>query len=434
MADRARQVRIRPVLVLVALAALVFWYLAVKMQRQGYFDLKVYYGAVRYWAGGHGDIYDYLKPGTKYGFTYPPFAMLTMLPMAVLPWKVVFVASAIGTCAATLILIAWLLGPAIRRRGWPVWFALAAAMILTAALEPVNQTLSFGQVNMFLVILVVGDFVLLVRNGRSGAGVGVGLATAIKLTPGIFIVYLLVARKFRAAAAAGATFLVATVFAMAVAPDASREYWTEALWDTDRVGSLSYISNQSWQGVVARLNPGHPNMKLWAVLVLATLAFWLWRARRAVRVGDLLGGVALTGVVGSLVSPVTWIHHLVWLLPALLLLAARAVDASGRRRLALLALAASVYVALCSQVVWRYAFHFHGIGLVGSNAYVIASVALLVGLPLADRKAVPHLGDLDRGGARARRDEPGPAVAGRVEDEAEPLVEPASPKVRLEHP
>ncbi|MEN3304847.1 MAG: alpha,2-mannosyltransferase [Micromonosporaceae bacterium] len=443
MDSGGRRVRAGQVLVILALAALVLWYLGRFADRHGFFDLKVYYGAVRYWAGGHGEIYDFLKAGTKYGFTYPPFAMLTMLPMAVLPWPVVFTTSWIASVAVTLVLIYWLLGPAVRGQGWPMWFALTVAMILAAGFEPLHETISFGQVNMFLVIVVVADFVLLVKPGHRWAGLGVGLATAVKLTPGIFIVYLLLARRFRAAAVAGVTFATATVFAMAVAPDASREYWTEAVWDTDRVGQLSYISNQSWEGLVARLNPGHPNTLLWAVLVLATLAVWVWRARRAGRAGDLLGGVALTGVAGSLVSPITWVHHLVWLLPALLLLVAQGLGARGRRRVALLAFATALYALLCSEVVWHFADHFRGWGLVGSNAYVFASAALLVGLPLArrgavpgvpDGEAVPDLGELDRVGARPVNGESGVRVGRGVDGEAVPLVEPAGPKVGFEHP
>ena len=406
--SRSGRVRAGQILIVLALAGSVLWYLDVFMHRQGFFDLKVYYGAIRYWAGGHGQIYDFLKEGTKYGFTYPPFAMLAMLPMAVLPWLVVVTASWIMSGAVTLVLIYWLLGPVARRYGWPMWFVLTVAMLLAAGFEPMHETISFGQVNMLLVVLVFADVILLVgpasqsasaaqarglgARARRWAGVGVGLATAIKLTPGIFIVYLLLVRRFRAAMVAAATFAGATLLAMAVAPDASLEYWTQALWDTDRVGSLSYISNQSWQGLVARLDPVRPSTALWGVLVLATLAVWAWRARRALRAGDVLGGAALTGVVGALVSPVTWVHHLVWLLPALLLLVDRALlEFAGRRRrgIALLALAAALYAVLASEVVWHFANHFRGWGLLASNAYVYASVVLLLVLPLAGRVAAP---------------------------------------------
>ena len=52
--------------------------------RHGLFDLRVYYGAVNYWVHDHGMIYDFGLSVSHYGFTYPPFAAMVMLPMAVL--------------------------------------------------------------------------------------------------------------------------------------------------------------------------------------------------------------------------------------------------------------------------------------------------------------------------------------------------------------
>src|SRR5206468_5889176 len=109
------------------------------------------------------------------------------------------------------------------------------AMCLGGAFEPLRETVNFGQVNMVLVLLVGADVLVLLNSERRLAGVGlgrlagigIGLATAIKLTPGIFIVYLLITRRWRAAAVAGGTTLAATILAGAVAPGASREFWTD---------------------------------------------------------------------------------------------------------------------------------------------------------------------------------------------------------------
>jgi len=376
-------------LVLLVLAGLVWAFLAAFAARRGLFDLKVYYGALQYWTGGHGEIYDFLRKGSKYGFTYPPFAALAMLPMGYLPWPVVITVSWLATAVVTLVLLAWLLDPVIARFGWTRWYALGVALALAAVFEPLRETVNFGQVNMLLVALVVGDQVLLIGRGDRRGGVGIGLAAAIKLTPGLFVLYLLLARRYRAAGVAVLTAGTATVLAAAVAPDASMEFWTRALWDTDRIGQLSFISNQSWQGLVARLDPLHPSTALWLALVAATLAVWAWRVRAAVRAGDELAGVALTGVAGALVSPVTWVHHLVWLLPALLLLVRRGLVAAGRRRLWLLGLAGGLYVLLSSRLVWGYEFHVTGWGLLAGNAYVYASVLLLVLLPLGGDLPVP---------------------------------------------
>lgn len=378
-----------------ALAVLVTAFLSVAAVRHGFFDLNVYYGALHHWVAG-GELYDWLKVNTKYGFTYPPFAALTMLPMAYVSWHVAIVLSVSLTVLASTLLIWWLLEPVARRAGWTRWFALAVALCLAAAYEPMRETVNFGQVNMLLLFLVAADLLWLVSpvapagrrvpaRLRALAGVGIGLATAIKLTPGLFIVYLLVTRRWRAAVVASGTAAAATLLAAAVAPDASREFWTTALWDTERVGTLSFISNQSWQGMVARLDPDQPSQLAWALLVVATLAVWAWRSRAAVAAGDEATGLAVTGVVTCLISPVTWVHHLVWLIPALILLVdnAYAAPAGSRRRRSLLGFAGFAYLILISRLVWIWERRFDGLlGFVGSNFYVWISAALLLVLPV----------------------------------------------------
>jgi alpha-1,2-mannosyltransferase len=293
---------------------------------------------------------------------------------------------------------------------------------------------------MLLLFMVGADLLYLVRRRHPLGGVLIGLATAIKLTPGIFILYLLVTKRWRAAFVSIAAATGATVLAGAVAPDLSREFWTDALWNTSRVGSQSFISNQSVNGLVARLSPLNPSRPLWLALVLVVLALWAWRVRRAAAVGDEMAGFVLTGIAGCLVSPFTWVHHLVWLLPAIILIVDRSLrDATGRRRVALLAFALGMYVLLSSRLVWQYAFHFGGWGLLGANAYVYASLALLLVLPLAPGPAgsggrIEDVADLvegDRGTSRRPDRERAPVAA---VDEAVPLVEPAGLSVRVEHP
>jgi alpha-1,2-mannosyltransferase len=282
---------------------------------------------------------------------------------------------------------------------------------------------------MLLLFLVLADLRLFVGRGSRFGGVAIGLATAVKLTPGIFILYLLLTRKYRAALTAIATSAAATVLAMLVAPQASREFWTDALWDTDRVGVLSFISNQSLEGFVVRLHQQDPSMALWALLVLVTLGFWAWRVRRC----DEATGVALTGVTACLVSPVTWVHHMVWLLPALLLLFDRALAARGRVRAAWLGLCIGLYALLSSRVIWSFAGHYAGWGFIMSNAYVLASVILLIALPSGsgDVAGVPELREVDDGAVGPAD---GVARPGAVQSEAGPLVEASGAGVVRENP
>jgi len=364
---------------------------AVAPGHRGWFDVGVYYGTVHYWLDSGGQIYDYLSPGTVYGFTYPPFAALSMLPMELVGWHTAVALSVLLNTVVSVLLLCWLVLPVVQRRGWPGWYAMGIAAVLFGALEPVRDTFSFGQVNLLLLALVYADLWLL-TGGSSGsdgagrsrwarfAGVGIGLATAIKLTPAVFIGYLLLARRYRAAAVAAGTATGATVFAALVMPGASRVFWTEALWDTGRVGSLGYVSNQSLRGLLARLDPTGGGGLVWALAVLVVLVIWGYRVRQA---DDDAVGFALSGVVACLVSPVTWVHHLVWLVPALVLLAddglTRLAEGAGRGRLAG---AVAILVLLVSGPVWLWSPYPHGVvGFIGGNAYVWVALALLLAVP-----------------------------------------------------
>ncbi len=386
-----RRVVRRQVLTILALAAGIFTFVYFLAVRHGFFDLNVYHGAINYWVRDGGSLYDFVLPFSTYGYTYPPFAALLMLPLAITPWHLAIVISSITCVAVSVVLIYWLVDPVARRQGWTRWYALALAVCFAAAFEPLRETFLFGQVNMYLVFVVAADLLLLVSRGSRFGGVGIGLATAVKLTPGIFIVYLLVTKRWRAAIVASVTAAVATVVAAAVAPDASRVFWTDALWNTDRIGAQAFISNQSMNGAVARLHAADPSTALWAVTVIVIMIAWAVRARRAVAAGDEMTGFALTGIVGCLVSPITWVHHLVWVGPAILVLLDSALAAPDRkRRNRLLAFMIFSYVLLCSRLVWSFHERWDNpFGWFLSNAYVWISVALLFALPIRVARSAP---------------------------------------------
>jgi len=176
---------------------------------------------------------------------------------------------------------------------------------------PFRDEVKFGQVDELLALLVVVDCLKTHRT----RGVLVGVATAIKLTPGVFIVYLLVRGSRRAAATAAGVFAAATLAAAAVLPDDSHRYWTDALFHTERLRSNAGTSNQSLRGMWLRALPGHSHAvtAAWLISAAAVALIGLWRARAASRRGDEVAAVALMGLTAVLISPVSWIHHIVWL-------------------------------------------------------------------------------------------------------------------------
>lgn len=312
-----------------------------------FFDMKIYHGAVVWWAGGN-DLYEFIAPRTTLGFTYPPFAGLVMAPMAYVPMAVAGWLNVIASIGALAVVLTALLRPIIDRLGWSLRYAVAIATPVAVALEPARETLGYGQVNLLLFALVMADLVALRWQGRQGgeqraedgplrrflfsgawAGVGIGLATSVKLTPALFIFYLLVTRQWRAAMTAVGTALAVTVGTFAVAGRDSMTYFTRVLWETERVGAADMTPNQSLAGLLARLYDSieTPTL-LWLSFALVVLAVGMSRAATAHAEGDELTAFVLVGLTTNVISPISWSHHLVWVIPAILVLA----DAAIRRR------------------------------------------------------------------------------------------------------
>jgi alpha-1,2-mannosyltransferase len=372
------------VAVTLAVAVAHYWY----GNRHNYYDLRIYDDAIRWWASGR-PLYSFshLDPiQGPLGYTYPPFAALLMYPMAWVPVGVVVTVILVANLAVLALTTVWLVVPVADRHGWPRWFALGLALPLVTTLEPIRETITFGQINILLAGLVLGDLLRFVPAKSRWAGVGVGLATAVKLTPAVFIIYLLAARRWRAAAVAAGTAAAASLLAAAVAPHESWRYWTFTVWDANKVGHLDRIPNQALWGTVLRLAAPHqPSRLLWLALVAVVAGYGLWRAAQAARAGDELTGVTLAGLVGLLASPVSWQHHLYWFVPAIVLL----VDAGGWY--AGFAALAWLTVTVGVIALFDYGLSYRLLdtvpGFLISNWYVLLMLALLAILPVNSRAA-----------------------------------------------
>jgi len=132
-----------------------------------FFDMKIYHGAVVWWASGH-ELYEFIAPGTTLGFTYPPFGGLVMLPMAHLPVDLAGMVNALASIAALAIVLAGLLRPIVDRLGWPLWFTVGIATPLAVAVEPARESLGYGQVNLLLFALIMADLIGLRWRSRRG--------------------------------------------------------------------------------------------------------------------------------------------------------------------------------------------------------------------------------------------------------------------------
>jgi alpha-1,2-mannosyltransferase len=319
--------------VVATLVALVGWWVWRETHPVGLkmmLDLGVYRdggAALRHGSG----LYQGLYTTVRLPFTYPPFSAM------------VFTAATLVSFAHAQLLMAGMTVVGVFAVAWLCWGRLGyaaspgrvGAALLVGAVgmwtEPVQQTLFFGQVNVLLMLAVVADLCL--ADGNRFKGVGVGLAAGFKLVPGIFILYLLLTRRFRAAAVSVGTLVATVALAYALFPTESGQYWGGLFLDSKRVGPIGFLGNQSLHGMVDRaLHGGTHVQAVWAVAAALVVALGMWVATRQHRAGRELLGVVATAVTGLLVSPISWSHHWVWVVPVLVLLA----DLALRRRSALL--------------------------------------------------------------------------------------------------
>ncbi len=322
-------------------------------------DLEVYRFGVQAWLAG-GDMYGTL-PATSGGITlpfiYPPFAALLLAPLAVVPWPVAWtllLALSALALGLTLYVVARRLWPSGGRGGAlsvaSIGLPLALAVTpnapidfanppdgLTFGLEPVVQTIEFGQVNLLLMALVAVD--CLAREPRWPRGLLIGVAAAVKLTPAAFVLFFLLRRDLRSAVTAAVTGVAATGVGFLVAP---RESW--AFWLGGPAGGVSgspFFTNQTFQAVLVRAGVEGPARTVgWLLLCVALLVLVAPVIRRA----PAPLALAVTAATALLVSPTSWSHHWVWVAPALLVGAATAWRARSGTWAAATVLAAVVFV------------------------------------------------------------------------------------------
>jgi alpha-1,2-mannosyltransferase len=292
--------------------------------------------------------------GLNLPFTYPPLAAIVFCPFAWLGLPVASVTITLITLALLLVstmivltrLDVWrtarmVPGPAWLRRWWLTALIVAAAAIW---LEPIKSNFAFGQINVVLMTLVIADCVP--RRTPWPRGLLLGLGIALKLTPAVFLLYFLLRRDNRAMLTSIASFMAATLGGFALAWRDSWQYWSDTVRNTDRIGAASLNTNQNVAGALARLGlSDHERFLPWVAACLLVLALTVWATRRVLRAGEPTLAVICIALFGLVVSPVSWSHHWVWMLPTVLVTAVLA----WRRRNAALAAVSAAGVAL---MVW----------------------------------------------------------------------------------
>ncbi|WP_020496728.1 glycosyltransferase 87 family protein [Sciscionella marina] len=291
-------------------------------------DLEVYRLGAQALVRG-APLYHDLPPtsaGIALPFLYPPLAALLFTPLTLIelyPSEVLFgTVSTIALLATLYVFVREL----HQREGRELPRALAMKLALlglpvAALAEPVRENLQFGQINTVLMALVAVDCLAL-RNTRY-RGLLTGMATAVKLVPGAFLLFFLLRRDWRGVLGMVVGGVVSSAIALIVAPGLSIQFWTKQVFDI--AGNVTFATNQTLKGFFARLIADETAQNVcWAVSVIALLVVIVIGMRRALAVRDTASALVINAIGGLLISPMSWSHHWTWVAPAFLLLAVNA--------------------------------------------------------------------------------------------------------------
>ena len=345
-------------------------------------------------------------------FTYPPFAAVVFTGLAVVPWRVAVTAltgASVVALPAALYLVLRLPGPSRMPARGPAWTVALAVATAAIWLEPARATLGYGQVDILLTAAVLYDLSLPDTARRKG--VMIGLAAGLKLTPAIFAVYLLITGRRRAAAMAAAVFAGTVAAGFAALPASSAWFWAGPFASPGHISPVQNPQNESLAGALARMMHTAHILPAWLPLAAAVAVAGLALAAAAARRGDEALGFSLCALTGLLVSPISWIHHWVIAVPALLVAGLTAVRAYRAGNITV-AVPVTVAITAAAVIGWTELagdtprsgwLALPAWALMRSVSYVLVGLAVLVagGLaphaaaetrPVRDYKVRPRLG------------------------------------------
>lgn len=327
-----------------------------------------------------------------YCYMYLPTTGIYFAPLLVLdrnPSLALRYAIAIGCLVITISLFHRMVCSSENSTGWGGLLLGVGAGALT--LQFILNDLDDGGPHLILLgILVGGIYSIWVGRERLGAAL-VGLGIVLKITPALFVLLFLWKRQWRVAAyTVLATLIWIALPVLYMGPTDWWEHHTE--WTNNAVMSvldrqaegrqenelqkanlslrhtmLRYLVTYPPTHRLRQVDPGYkpvmdlPSLAANAIVAIAGLSLlglFAWSSRRPFQgPGDSTWGRDCAGtlILALLFSPITWDQHLVWMIPAALVVVAAAVRMSGR-------LTSAGYVVLAAYIVLTMVLNYEVVG------------------------------------------------------------------------
>lgn len=358
----------------------------------------VYFLVVRHQAGGFADLlgrasnFQSLKStGNIYSdfsieaFTYPPGGILLLSPLVLVPsgllaplWTV----GVLGALTASLYI-----GLRFLTRWSPtnaLAVAVGATLVSPVALSAVYDNVFWGQIGTLLTLAIVADFLVMRAPAQ---GVWVGLATALKIYPGIFIVIWLIRRQYRPALTALATVAATTAIATAFYFRSATTFFRQQIEGSQELTHFAtYSTAEASSSIVdVFLRPpyflGHLTPRESLAIAAIFVVIGVIASYGAWSRGREFTAVVVGLIISTICSPIAWNHYFSFL-PLLLLLPLEIGWRSWTARVAYLAVAVNMvpwpHWKLVG-VVQVLLDHFHlYLAYVAQNATMVSMLLVLV--------------------------------------------------------
>ena len=315
----------------------------------------VYYLLIRHQDGGFGDLlgrasnFASLKTtGNIYtdfsieAFTYPPGGILLLSPLVLVPssllaplWTFGVLGSLAGSIFIGLRFLTRLSTP------HALVVAVGATLVAPVALSAVYDNIFWGQIGTMLTLAILADFLVMRAPAQ---GVWVGLATALKIYPGIFIVIWLVRRQYRPALTALVTVATTTAIATVFYFHSATTFFRQQIEGSQELQHFAtYSTAEASSSIVdVFLRPpyflGHltprESLAIAAIFVVigVVASYGAW-AR-----GHEFTAVIIGLIISTICSPIAWNHYFSFI-PLLLLVPLELGWRSWTARVAYLAVA-----------------------------------------------------------------------------------------------
>ena len=324
-----------------------------------------------------------------YPYLYPPPSLLLFFPLSTMTYDAAQTAVLVANHLLYLVIVlaaAWVIAQQ-PIGGRLVRAALTIVYLLT--FYPTVVTLNHGQVNILLLLFLLLFWLFTRVSQPVLSGLFLALAVLLKTYPILLVPLLVLVRRWRESVYALAWVGVTTLVAVAVLPSAVWQDWASHVLPSGGYGrtpvglfSPASIWNQSLNGFFARyvgessstsaaVTPAAAAMTYGASAIVALgSALAAWRSRTF---DDSLERTLLVALPTMfLIAPFSWDHHIVYLLPSILLILNS--QPSTRVGVAFFALCVPMAAMLAMRSVIQFKFFvvvgfwLVGMFLAGSNA------------------------------------------------------------------